>query len=510
MFLKRDAMKATEKRNLVLTLLLMAALAPAQAAAQKERPFEPTWESLKQYRVPAWFEDAKFGIFIHWGPYAAPAFGSEWYPRRMYQKYRTNSEGKVTGGEEPVFQHHLERWGPQSKFGYKDFIPMFQAERWDPEQWADLFHQAGARYVVPVAEHHDGFAMYASSLTKWNAAQMGPRRDALGELAKAVRKRGMKLGASSHYAFNWRYYTFGEDYDTNDPNNSGLYGKPHPVGEPASKEFLDLWFGRTVEIIDKYQPDVMWFDFCMNFPEFEPYRRKVGAHYYNQARAWGREVALNYKNVRDGRFPEGTAVLDIERGKLDKIRDMVWQTDTSVSKKSWGYIENDEFKTTDSLVDDLVDIVSKNGVLLLNVGPKADGTIPDQAQKILLEIGRWLKVNGEAIYGTRPWKVFGEGPTQVAQGHMSEARNQPFTFRDIRFTTKGQTLYAIALDWPGEKLTIQSLASSSKLESRNISSVHLLGVSQPLPWKRGVDGLIIELPKTRPCDYACVFKIAFH
>jgi len=218
---------------------------------------------------------------------------------------------------------------------------------------------------------------------------------------------------------------------------------------------------------------------------------------------------LNYKNVRDGGFPDGAAVLDIERGKLDRIRDMVWQTDTSISKRSWGYIENDAFKTPGSLVDDLVDIVSKNGVLLLNVGPKADGTIPDEARKILVEMGRWLKLNGEAIYGTRSWKVFGEGPTRVVAGQFSESKSEPLTARDIRFTTRGNVLYAIVLDWPGETLKIESLGTAAGLETRKVSSVRLLGAREKLTWKQQGEGLSISLPKSRPGDYAYAFRISF-
>ncbi len=462
---------------------------PEELAVEK---YEPTWESLKQYRVPEWFKDAKFGIFIHWGVYAVPAAGSEWYPRNMYLK------------DHPLFKHHRQRWGDQSKFGYKDFISMFKAARWDPDAWAELFKKSGARFVVPVAEHHDAFAMYDSSQTEWNAAKMGPKRDVVGELAKAVRERGMRFGASSHYAHNWDYYPHSDEFDTNDPKSYALYGRPHEPGAPASKEFLEHWYARTVEIIDKYEPDVLWFDFGFNRPEFEAYRKKIGAYYYNKALKWGRGVVLQYKMEA---FPYGAAVLDIERGKLDRIRPAVWQTDTSVSWKSWGYIEDDSFKSLDLLVDDLVDIVSKNGALLLNVGPRADGTIPDEAKEILLGIGKWLDVNGEAIYGTRPWHTFGEGPTRVHADSFGEKESQPFTARDIRFTTRGNILYAICLDWPGEELTIASLSSGTFLGSDDIREIRLLGSRARLEWSRDEAALKIKLPKEKPGDYAYVFKV---
>ena len=497
--------------GLAVTGLALSAIAVLWSAAPTPIPvqFEPTWTSLRQYQVPSWYEDAKFGIFIHWGAYSVPAFGNEWYPRRMYQPFRTSPTGVASDREDPVFKFHAGKFGAQSKFGYKDFIPMFKGESFNADQWADLFQKAGARYVVPVAEHHDGFAMYASTQTRWNAANMGPRRDVLGELGAAVRKRGMRLGASSHYAFNWRYYTCADDFDTCDPKNTDLYHQPHPLNQPASKEFLDHWYARTKEIIDKYQPRVFWFDFCFNEPEFDEPRRRLTAYYYNEAQKWGDGVVLNYKTHVGQGFPDGTAVLDIERGKLDKTREMVWQTDTSISIRSWGYIENDEFRTPDSLVDDLVDIVSKNGVLLLNVGPRADGTIPEEEQKILLEMGKWLQVNGDAIYGTRPWKTFGEGPTQVSEGAFSERNNKAFTSGDIRFTRKGDVLYAIALAWPREELVIRALATGSPHESRRVAAVRLLGANQHLKFSQDESGLKLAVPAQAPSEYAHAFKVTF-
>ena len=396
-------------------------------------PFQPTAQSLQAWETPKWFRDAKLGIFVHWGPYAVPAYGSEWYPRRMYQRLRTSPHGKVSDRPEPVFSHHADTWGPQSEFGYKDFVPKFKAERWDPAAWAQLFVDSGAKYVVPVAEHHDGFAMYDSSHTPWNAADRGPKRDVIGELGDACREAGLRFGVSSHYAYNWRYYTFEDGFDTADPANSALYGRRHEPQAAADEQFLRHWYDRTVEIIDKYQPEVLWFDFGMNYPEFEQVRTEVAAHYYNRAVERGQEVVLQYKeNLHGTAFPAGAALLDIERGKLADIRELPWQTDTSVSVKGWGYLDGDIFKSSDSLIDDLVDIVSKNGCMLLNVGPRADGVIPEEAQRVLLDIGSWLRVNGEAIYGTRPWVTFGEGPTEVAAGHHTEGKNAAFTSDDLR------------------------------------------------------------------------------
>ena len=453
--------------------------------------YEPAWESLEGYSVPEWYKDAKFGIFIHWGVYSVPAFGNEWYPRNMYVK------------DSPESKYHQRTWGHQSDFGYKDFIPMFKGEKWDPDAWVALFKQAGAKYVVPVAEHHDGFAMYNSDYTKWNSANMGPCRDVIADLEKAVRREGLKFGVSTHRGFNWRYYTYSNEYDTANPENSGLYSPVHAEDEPASKGFLEDWFARTKELIDKFQPDVLWFDFGWHHDEFAPYRPKVAAYYYNKAIDRGKEVVLNYKAT----LPEGTAVLDIERGKLDEIHRYYWQTDTSVSHRSWGYIEDDEFKTVTTLVHDLVDIVSKNGNLLLNVGPKADGTIPDEAKHALLGIGDWLKVNGEAIYGTRHWLTYGEGETEVETGPMKERKAKSFTAGDIRFTKKNNILYAISLAWPGEEAHIKSLGSKSAVTVDMISEITMLGSDEPLSWSQDENGLYVKTPSKRPCRHAYTFRI---
>jgi alpha-L-fucosidase len=438
--------------------------------------------------------DAKLGIFIHWGVYAVPAFNNEWYPRLMYID-------EVSRKGANFYQYHRERFGPQSEFGYKDFVPHFKAERWDPAAWVELFAKAGAQYVVPVAEHHDGFPMYDCSYTDWNAAQMGPCRDTVAELAEAVRSAGLKFGVSSHRAHNWRYYRFREDFDTSNPDYHKLYGVPHPDDAPVSYEFILDWYARTRELVDRFSPDVLWFDFGLHRDEFEPWRPRVAAYYYNHALEHGYEPVLQYKD----KFPDGTAVLDIERGKLDDIRPHYWQTDTSVSFRSWCYIKDDEFRSVSSVVHDVVDIVSKNGNLLLNVGPKPDGTIPQQAADILLGLGEWLRINGEAVYGTRHWHVYGEGPTGIPQA-FREHEQAAYTAEDIRFTVKGNALYATCLGWPGSECTIRSLAPGGHL-SEEIGSVSMLGSQAPLSWSRNEQGLTVQMPGDRPCEHAFVLKI---
>jgi alpha-L-fucosidase len=458
-------------------------------------PYSASWDSLEKFKVPKWYEDAKFGIFIHWGVYCVPAFGSEWYPRNMYLKDNT------------VFKHDLETYGPQSRFGYKDFIPMFKAEKFNAGRWAELFKKSGAKYVVPVAEHHDGFPMYASDLTEWCAAKMGPKRDVAGELAAAVRKQGLHFGVSSHRAEHWWFYNGGTtfDSDVNDPRYSGLYGPAQSDKVQPNSEYLDNWLARAAEIVDKYHPEIVWFDWWIEQPAFKPYLQMFAAFYYNRAAEWKRAVAINYKMKA---YPEHAAVLDIERGQLDTLRPIFWQTDTSVGEKSWGYIKDEKFRTPESLIGELVDIVSKNGCLLLNIGPKSDGTIPDEVQKVLLDMGKWLSVNGQAIYATRPWKVYGEGPTKVVAGSFKDTATSGYTAQDIRFTAKGDTLYAIALAWPEDgKLIIKSLAADSELTKRDIKRVQRLGSKAKVKWTRTADGLIVELPDEKPGNYAFALKI---
>jgi|SRR5579871_874195 len=458
--------------------------------AVAQGPFKPDWQSLESYQVPDWYRDAKFGIFIHWGVYSVPAYGNEWYPRNMYMK------------KEPTFKHHVATFGPQNQFGYKDFIPRFTAERFDARHWAEVFRKAGAKYVVPVAEHHDGFPMYDCSFTDWSAAKMGPKRDIVGELEKAVRAEGLHFGASSHRAEHWWFYNGGMTFDSDvkDPRYAGFYGPARPDKTQPDQAYLNDWLSRTAEIVDKYQPEVVWFDWWIEQPVFQPYLQKFAAFYYNRGAEWHRGVAINYKKKS---FPEKAAVLDIERGQLDKPRAIFWQTDTSIGEKSWGYIEGEKFRTRDSLVGELVDIVSKNGTLLLNIGPKPDGTIPDEAEKILLQVGEWLSVNGEAIYGTRPWSTYGEGPTKVAGGSFKDTATRPYTAQDIRFTTRGDALYAIALAWPADgTVTIKTFANDQK-----IKSVDLLGSSSKLKWQSTKAGLRVELPKEKLCDCAVSLRI---
>jgi len=468
--------------------------------------FRANWESLKQYTVPDWYREGKFGIFIHWGVFSVPAFGNEWYSRNMY----------VQGTNE--YKHHVATYGPQTEFGYKDFIPQLTGAQFNPQAWATLFRKAGARYVIPVAEHHDGFAMYDSSFSKWNAVQMGPHRDVIGELAAAMRQEGLVFGCSTHRLEHWWFMNGGMEFesDVRDPRVRDFYGPAMPASSdhrdrnsqpPPSAEYLDDWYARTLEIVNKYEPQLIYFDWWIDQYVVAPYLQKFAAYYYNRAAERQQGVVINYKHDA---FPEGTAVLDVERGQLTEIRPHFWQTDTSVSTKSWGYVQGQDYRSVDALVDDLVDIVSKNGTLLLNIGPRPDGTIPEQEEKILLEMGKWLDVNGEAIYGTRPWKIFGEGPTQIPRGEFTDAKREPFTSEDIRFTTKGNMLYAIVLACAAGSVTIRSLSSNSEISREAISEITLVGNAEPLAWSQSEKGLTVHLPTELACDHAFALRVRLH
>ena len=493
------------QRRLVAFLLVIALFlanggvrvqAQAQPQPQSEpmERYQPNWESLKKYQTPDWFRDAKFGIFIHWGVYSVPAFGSEWYPRNMYDS--TSNE----------FKHHVATYGPQKIFGYKDFIPMFKAEKFDPAKWVALFKKAGAKYVVPVAEHHDGFAMYKTSLSKWNAVEMGPHRDVIGELAAEIRKQGLIFGLSSHRIEHWFFFNFGRQFESDvlDPKYADFYGPAREESDDPSAEFMNDWLLRCTELVNNYQPQLFWFDWWIEQPAMDPYRKTFAAYYYSKGLEWNKGVVINYKYAKS--YPEGVAVLDLERGKLDEVRQLPWQTDDAIGDSSWGYAAGNTFKSARYVITNLIDIVSKNGNLLLNIGPRSDGTITDEETQVLLGTGKWLDVNGEAIYGTRPWKVYGEGPTKSASGAFADQKT-PFTSKDIRFTTKGEILYATALGLPSEKTFVRALGAKSG--NGVIAGLEMVGSNEKVKWSQKADALVIEPTASYPSENAVVYKISF-
>lgn len=470
--------------------------------------YKADWSSLSQHKVPDWYQQDKLGVFIHWGIYSVPAYGNEWYPRSMYDKNCRE------------YEHHRQTYGEHNKFGYKDFIPMFKAEKFDASAWVSLFKKAGIKYVMPVAEHHDGFAMYETAFNRWNAKEMGPCRDIVGELKTECDKQGLTLCASTHRAEHYFFLNMGRtfDSDVNEEEYQDFYGpavyckefhshdlhrySADTYSKGASTEWLEDWLVRTCELIDKYQPSVLYFDWWIHNHSYKPYLKKLAAYYYNRSEEWGKEVTINYKHEA---FPPNVATFDIERGALSGISPVYWQTDTAIGKHSWGYTLTNEFKNARQIICDLIDIVSKNGNLLVNIGPKADGTITEEETNVLLTMGDWLTVNGEGIYGTTFWKVFGEGEINAEEGFFKDNDEKPFTTEDFRFTYKNGFLYAFQMR-PSKTIRIKTLRKHIPHDYL-VENVTLLGSDEKISFNRTEDFLEITLDKEPESDLPICFKI---
>jgi alpha-L-fucosidase len=455
-------------------------------------PVRPTWESVKAYyRVPQWFVEAKFGIFLHWGLYSVPAYHNEWYEKYMYSNFA---------------DWHRDHFGPQDKFGYKDFIPLFSAAKFDPDAWAELFRKSGAKYVIPTAQHHDGFALWDSSVTPWNAKAMGPHRDLIGELAQAVRKQGLKFGVSNHGIENFQFVNpkpeleaqlKAEHADLYDPRWAGFYNVADR-SDAACEKFLVNWYERVTELVDKYRPDLLWFDNGVDIRYLDPLKLMVAAYYYNRAAEWGKEVSITTKKAAYAPSGKNTeqigSIVDFERIGVRSpagIRPGVWHVDDPIGT-TWGYTSDMRIAGPSSVIAKLVDTVSKNGNLTLNLSPRADGTIPEAQQTTLLAVGQWLDVNGEAIYGTHNWIRFSDGRSDL----------------NVRFTAKGDALYAIILgEWPGHQVVINSLVPGTE-NGGSISAVSMLGNPGSLKFIQNEGGLTVELPEHAPCRYAFALKIS--
>jgi alpha-L-fucosidase len=461
-------------------------------------PYEPTWESIRDhYTLPAWFNQSKFGIFIHWGLYSIPARLNEWYERHMY-----TSDA----------QWHTEHYGSPDKFGYKDFIPLFTVPNYHPGEWAQLFKNSGAKYVVPAAEHHDGFAMWNSDITPWCAGKMGPRRDLIGELATAVRKQNLIFGVSSHRMEHdaFAYPAPGVPNDEFDPRYAGFYGPPIQGdfnNHNASAAFQGDWLARVQELVDKYEPQMIYFDNGVNPREYDDVKLRAAAYYYNRARAWGREATLATKDVA---YLVGS-VQDFEKQQRAPkwIYPGGWQCDDAIGN-TWGYTESPKpmtIRPAESIVRELIELSSQGGNLLLNISPKGDGSIPEAQQQVLLAVGDWLRVNGEGIYGSRPWSKMGEGPhvpatppgdwrggsTDKPGPPLKNPPRTPFTEADFRFTTASNNLYAFGYKYPSSEASIRSLSSSSA----RVERVTLLAPTPtPVKFRQTADALLVSLPPT--------------
>jgi len=488
----------TSKTLFCFAIPCILTMTAAGSVARSNPAYEPTWESLSKHAIPEWFRDAKFGIYTHWGPVTVGAedgpAGVQWYGRSMYLP------------DSPTFEYHRKKYGDQNEVGYKDVVPLFKAEKFDAEAWAALFAAAGARFAGPVAIHHDHYAMWESKFTEWDSMDQAPKRDFTAELERAIRKRGMKYIATFHHGFAWQYYEPAYKFDAADGKHAGLYCEPHEPGTPPSKAYFDRWLGMVNEVVTTYEPDLIWFDFGLSRVITPEYQQRMFADYYNWAAKKGIEVGVAHKHRS---IHQHTGILDFERGREDRLTPYPWLTDTSIGP--WFHQKSTPYKSVNDIVDVLVDIVSKNGCMLLNVGPAADGTIPPDAQKLLRGIGRWLSTNGEAIFETRPWKSFGEGPTHNTGGGFSENKDRSYTSEDVRFTQSkdGETLYAIVLGWPDKQLVIRSM---KLVAARSDARVELLGREGKVLFHADDKGrLVIHVPdrspERRPCEHAFAFRL---
>jgi len=489
-FAPSDRNGSTPAPLLVLFCVGMLALAPGcSQTGTPEKPYEAEWSSLRQHAFPEWLHDAKFGLWMHWGVFSVPAKHA-WYTRKVFV--------------EPEFRKfHEKTYGPLEEVGYHDLVPKFTAGRFDADRWATLFKQSGARYAGPLAEHHDGFAMYDSRFGRWDAAARGPQRDVLGALATSIRERDMKFVTSFHHTRNWWFlepsYTADDRYETRDPRYAGLdklYAPPHEKGEYAPKSYFSRKMQEVREVIDRYQPALLFFDTgpeALHNPNgqwyedgaYEPVFRETVAYYYNRAASWTEDVAIiAEEGDLKGDLTKDVGVLSLERSRIDSIPDTPWMMLATIDNNGWSYMRDPDYKSTLDLLQLLVDVVSKNGVLWLNLGPRADGTIPDAQKQRIRALGTWLDRNGEAVYGTRPWRTAGTG--------------------SVRFTWKEDTLYAITFTKPFREWTTDVIR---KEEAEKVTSVRLLGGASSLSFDHEDGTFSVEVPEGAEDQLAYVFAI---
>jgi alpha-L-fucosidase len=503
------------------TLISKAGAAQSPALEIANGPYQGTRESLAKYDTPSWFRDAKLGIWAHWGPQSVPEQG-DWFAQRMYL------EGQ------PAYKWHLEHLGHPSKAGYKDIVPTFKADKWEPEHLMDLYVKAGAKYFVSMGVHHDNFDMWNSKhQPRWNAVAAGPHKDIVGIWRDAARKRGLRFGVSEHLSnsFDWFAAAHRSDksgqyagvpYDGIDPAYADLYHnyKDMPPGfaenaKPMGRDAPDSWklqyFRRIKDLIDQHQPDLLYTDGGI---PFEEYGLSLVAHHYNvSAQRHGGRVEAIYNSKRQEDCAQATCTLDLERGIVDKIWPNPWQTDTCIG--NWHYKADVTYKTPKIVIDMLVDIVSRNGNLLLNFPLPGSGQLDDREMSVVSAVTDWMKVNQEGIYATRPWRIYGEGPSvlpameRVGRLGFNESGRKNLTSEDVRFTAKHNTVYAFVMGWPPQKTIIEQLASNSPQQPGKIHNVEMLGHKGKLKWKQDEAGLSVDMPAEKPCDHAVTLKIVF-
>lgn len=485
--------------TLLLALFFTACSHPEQATMKK---YAENWDSLASYEeAPEWFRNAKFGIYYHWGLLSVPAYANDWHPRNLH----------VEGTDD--YAQHVATYGHPSAFGYHDFVPMFRADSFDAENWADLFIESGARFSGVVAEHHDGWSNWDSRINPWNAKKMGPKRDLVGELERAIHGKGLKFVTTFHMARNLQIY----QQDTANWLNDRSYFPYHPnlytsstdsiirmmYGNIPKDQFYENWLGKLQEVIDQYSPDLIYFDGELSkIPD--SVKLKFVTYYLNHASMKDKGVVITHKN---GELPSEVSLMDLEKGRMDDKTDHFWLTDETIAHGSWSYTETLEVKPAAEIIHVLIDIVSKNGVLMLNISPKANGVIPADQQMVLRDIGEWLKKYGEAIYDTRTWTVYGEGPTVLGtSGHFLEWKT--YTAEDVRFTTKENQLYAILMGWPGEDEQVKiSSINRENLKGKTIQEVVLLGSNEKVLWELTEKGFLFTTPSQSMNDPAVVLKL---
>ncbi len=501
-------MKAMTPKAIFIMMLLLC----SSQLATAQHTFEPTIPSLKHYECPEWFSDAKFGIYIHWGIYSIPEFG-EWYAHEMYR------EGTES------YNYHVEKYGHPSKFGYKDFIPMWKAEKFDADQMVATFKKAGAKYFTPCAVHHDGFDLWDSKHTRWNSVNMGPKRDIIGEFRAASIKQGLHFGVTTHLArtLSWMQTSHGADkkgekagvaYDGANPEFQDFYMKPNRTSRyealDVEEDWAEMWYKRLADLIDQHRPELIYLDSGIPFlADDGKIGMKLMSYFYNRNTEWHGEhhgvFNIKDRGPRRSLYVDGVSTLDLERSKAGQTIKDPWQTDDSIGP--WGYRKGAEYKSVNCVIDKLVDIVSKNGNLLLNVPPKADGSLDAETLDVLKGIGDWLDINGDAIYTTRPWFVYGEGPRRE-MGHMD--RTSPYDAKNIRFTRSkyGKKLNVIVLGWPDKDLTLKQII----VEESEGATIELLGHKEPIKYSVDPDGaLTLKIPnlkvEDRPCKHAYSFQL---